>query len=142
MLAGQTERRDVPHEEGWFEFRTLSGRELDEAEAVLTRRTMDMVKGMDLTALRSNAAAQQTETRDSYDKDTLIKYGVTAWSLDVPCDDANKAMLDAQTRNWAAGVIVEMNVRPLANGSDSGANSLTENSHRNSPSLTASTSPE
>jgi len=140
MLAGRIERRDVPHAEGqWIEFRTLSGRELDEAEELQTQRAMRMVAGMDLSAIRSAADAQTAEQRDSYDKDALIKYGVAAWSLDDPCTEENKKMLDAQTRAWAVAVIVEMNVRPLASGSDSADFSSTENSHRSSASLTAST---
>lgn len=145
MLAGRTERRDVPHEPGqWIEFRTLSGRQLDEAEEAQTRRAVKLVEGIDMSAVRAAADNQRTEgqQRDSYDKDTLIKYGVVGWSLDEPCDEVHKLSLDAQTRDWAVSVILEMNVRPLAIDSDSGSNSSAENSHRSSPSLTASTSPE
>lgn len=139
MRAGQTEKRDLPHEEGWMEFRTLSGRELDDAEEVQTRRGLMMVDGINLTALRASAEAQQRDQRDSYDKTTLIKYGVVGCSECEPCSDEAKQALDAQTRNWAVSVILEMNVRPLAIDSDSEPNSSTANSHRSSESLTAST---
>lgn len=133
MRSGRTERRDVPHEDGaWIEFRTLSGRELDEAEEVLTRRTMEMVKGMDLAALRTSADAQQAQKTDSFDKDTLVTYGVIRCSECDPCDEVAKQQLDAQTRNWAVTVILEMNVRPMGELNGSADNSALTNSHRSS----------
>lgn len=139
MRAGRTERRDVPHEEGWVEFRTLSGRELDEAEETKTKRTMRLVEGMDLSAIRSAAQTETVEQKDSYDKDTLIRYGVIGCSECEPCENKD---FDSATREWAVSVILEMNVRPLASGSSSTGSSSTGNSHQNSTALTASTSLE
>lgn len=125
MLAGRTEWREVPHEPGQkIEFRTLSGRELDEAEQEQTKRQMTLAKGWDAETIKT-IRAQATDTtverasKDSYDKDTLIRYGIVAWSDDADCNEQNKALLDAATREWAIDVIVEMNVRPFrsANGS-------------------------
>lgn len=132
MLAGRTERRDVPHEDGqWLEFRTLSGRELDEAEQAQMRRGMEMMTGINLSAMgdratdliREAAGEVGQKMEDSYDKDLLIKYGVAAWSADDPCTDENKERLDAATRAWAVSVIVEMNTRPLASDNGSGPHS-------------------
>lgn len=116
MRAGRTERRDVPHEEGWVEFRTLSGRELDEAEQAQTKAQIAMAKNFDPETLQSIRAANTDVTRDpkdSYDKDTLIKYGVVGCSECDPCTPEAKEELDAATREWGVVVIVEMNVRPF-----------------------------
>jgi hypothetical protein len=143
MRAGRTERRDVPHEPGqWVEFRTLSGRELDEAEELQTKRAMRLVEGMDLSAIRSAATTQTPEQRDSYNKDTLVKYGVIGCSECEPCSDEDKLKFDGATRDWAASVVLEMNLRPLASGSASALSSSTESYHQNSPSLTGLSSQE
>lgn len=123
MLAGRTEERDVPHAPGHkFTFQTLSARQLDEAEQNQVRGAMRMMAGIDTSAMRQSLEGLQTQRNeaDSYDKDTLVRYGVVAWTLEEPCDEENKGKLDARTRNWAAQVVVEMNVRPLAsaNGTD------------------------
>lgn len=146
MLAGRTERRDVPHEAGaWIEFRTLSGRELDEAEHEVTKRQTALANNFTaetLQAIRAQADSVTRSPKDSYDKDTLIRYSISAWSLDEVCSDANKMRLDASTREWAIDVIVEMNVRPLALSSDSDSVSSGENSHRSSGALITSTPAE
>lgn len=143
MRSGRTERRDVPHEDGaWMEFVTLSGRQVDEAEEIQTRRGLKMVEGIDLSSLQAAADAQKKEEREAYDKSTLIKYGVVGCSECEPCTDEAKDTLDAQTRNWAVSVIKEMNIRPLASGKSSDDSSSTGNSHQNSASLTASSLPE
>jgi hypothetical protein len=143
----------VPHEDGaWMSFRILSARELDEAEHVKRQTAMDQQLEMAnkltperLQALKSPATEGTPSTdnvEDSYDKATLIKYGLHACAECDPCADDSKADLDPLTRDWAVKQILEMNVRPLAIGNDSERSSLTENSHRNSESLTASILPE
>lgn len=119
MLVGKTERRDIPHEVGqWFEFRQLSGVELDEAEQVQTKASLAMISGLDeaaLASLRAQAGtAREGPAPDKYDKATLLKYAVAGWSYGEPCTLANVAKLDALTRDWAVGVVLEMNTRPLA----------------------------
>ena len=129
MLAGRKETREVPHEPGaTIEFRTLSGRELDEAERVSKERSMALVKGFDQAALQAMQSANkdkatETDPKDKYDADTLILYGVVQWSIAEPCDAENKGNLDAQTREWCVSVIVEMNVRPKGEVNGSGKSS-------------------
>lgn len=124
MLAGRKEKRDVPHEEGaWIEFRTLSGRELDEAQQAASARGIELLSKIEpgaLQALQSNR--QEATAPPALDKDILIRYGVVAWSILEPCTDENKAMLDAQTREWCASVITEMNTRSEGEGSGSAGN--------------------
>jgi len=143
-LVGKTERRDVPHEAGeWIEFRRLSGRELDEAEETQTRRSLAMVKGLDVGAMDiMRQQAPPTAPSDpvaSYDKDILVRYAISGWSYGEECINENKERLDAMTRDWAAAVVVEMNVRPLGEGSGSGGNSASDESHLSLPALGGST---
>lgn len=134
MRAGEiSEPLTLPHEpEAWMTFRSLSGRELDEAEEALTRRTMEMVKGMDLAALRTTADAQKAEKTDSFDKDTLVRYGVFGCSECNPCTEESKTTLNAPTRNWAVSVILDANVRPAGESNGSGGKSDLGNSPPNS----------
>ena len=135
MLVGKTERRDIPHESGnWMEFRQLSGLELDEAEAAAMLKALALVKGLDagaMATLQAQAGAQEQE--QSHDKDTLVCHGIAAWSYPEPCDEENKRKLDAVTRDWAAAVILEMNVRSAGEGHGSGENSHKDGFPLNSP---------
>jgi len=144
-LVGKTERRDVPGEEGeWMEFRKLTGGELDQAQEVAMKKAIALVQGVDgaaIEAMRSGAAAA-AEEGDSYDADTLVEYGVVAWSYTEPCDAENKRRLEAATRDWAAGVIKEMNVRPPVSAAASNGSSPPDESVPNSASPTVSTQAE
>ena len=129
-LVGKTERRDIPGEDGeWMEFRKLTGGELDQAEEVQTQRSLAMVKGLDpaaMSAIRTDPGVPVVAVPDpaaAYDKDTLVQYGVMAWSYAEACDDEAKKRLEAATRDWAASVVVEMNVRPPVNASGSNGSS-------------------
>ena len=75
----------------------------------------------------------------AYDKDTLVQYGVMAWSYAEACDDEAKKRLEAATREWAASVVVEMNVRPPVSASGSNGSSQPDESAPNSVSPMDST---
>src|SRR3990172_3763398 len=146
---GRTGGRDTPGEPGeWIDFRKLTGGELDEAEAVQTHRSLSMVKGLDsaaMSAIRTDPGVPVVAVPDpasSYDKDTLVQYGVVAWSYSEPCDAEHKRLLEAATRDWAASAIVEMNVRPPGSASGSNGSSPPDESAPNSESLTGSTPAE
>jgi len=112
MLVGKTERHDVPGEPGeWFEFRYLSGAELDEAADAATKAALKVVSSVDLNVIQqlSGRDAGQRPPESQYDKAVLLKYGLVAWSYPEPCTDENKARLDAKTRDWAVRTIVAMN---------------------------------
>jgi hypothetical protein len=123
MLAGKTTSKAVPHApDEWVEFRTISAAELDEAEERQMQRSLSMVKGLDAEQMRaasSDERRREVRDEDKYDKETLVKYGVHAWSLEVECNEENKRLLDAQTREWMVGEIIAMNLRPFGSGSDS-----------------------
>ena len=148
-LVGRTERRDIPGEDGeWMEFRKLTGGELDQAEEVQTQRSLAMVKGLDsaaMSAIRSDPGVPVVAVPDpaaAYDKDTLVQYGVMAWSYAEACDDEAKKRLEAATREWAASVVVEMNVRPPVSASGSNGSSPPDESAPNSESPMDSTPAE
>lgn len=150
MLAGRTERRDVPHAPGeWIEFKTLSGLQMQRARDADTERStknyVGLIKGLDpatIQAIREQEQREQknkTEKAPDYDAEMLIKWGVNAWSEDIPCTDENKVLLDGQTLQWAFEQIVEMNTLPLASAE---SNSPGENSHSASAMPISSSSTE
>ena len=145
-LVGRIERRDIPGEPGeWMEFRKLTGGELDQAEEIQTQRSLALVKGLDsaaVSAIRTDPSVAVVAAPDpaaGYDKDTLVQYGVVAWSYAELCDAHGKQQLEAATRDWAASVVVEMNVRPPVSASGSNGSSPPDESAPNSESPTAST---
>ena len=148
-LVGKTERRDIPGEDGeWIDFRKLTGGELDQAEEVQTQRSLAMVKGLDpaaVSAIRTDPSVAVVAAPDpaaAYDKATLVQYGVVAWSYGEDCNERNKKRLEAATRDWAASVAVEMNIRPPGSASGSNGSSPPDESAPNSESLTDSTPAE
>ena len=147
MFKGdRTDEREVPHDLGnWFTFTNLSGPELDEADLQGTRRMSEQMKALPESVVaegmarrRETDGAQPTAEEEfaGYDKATLVKYGVTAWSgpaCERECTPETRAELDAKTMEWAARVVFEMNVRPLGEGSGSGDSSATGSSDSTSP---------
>lgn len=110
-LAGRVlGRKEVPGESGeWFEFSTISGKQIDEARTTSVKAALDLIKGGTMPTIdQQNAVAPNPE--DSYDKSTLVKYGVTAWSYTEPCTPENKDNLDNKTRDWAAHEVFTDNV--------------------------------
>jgi len=106
--------RDIPHEPGQrMTFRPLSGDELDEAERAATRHVVESVAGIDLSGIKrpDEEPSQEDRRHTQYDASIIVKYGVVAWSYEFECNNANKRLLDAHTRNWARDVILEMNTR-------------------------------
>jgi hypothetical protein len=123
MLAGRTEWRDIPFEVGSrFEFRTLSGRELDEAQEVATQKSLQSFKALGaelIAAIQQQQRETTAKAADSYDADTLIRYGLVGWSYDEPCNEEEKGRLDGRCRDWAAAQIIEMNTIPEGEGQGS-----------------------
>lgn len=121
-LVKTLEPQPVPHEMGHsFTFRTLSGSEIDEAKDAQMKTSLQMFNAIDvdLSKLGSADPNAQVDLMSQYDKDVLIRYGVVAWTYGEPCDAESKAKLDALTRDWAARVILEENVRPPVSGETS-----------------------
>jgi len=111
----------------------LTGDELDEADLRGTERAGKQIGVMpESLASQLMGMADRNEPADNeaegqrfrgFAPGTLVRYGVVAWSYEIDCTDENKAYLDARTRNWAARVIYDMNVRPLGEAESSGPSS-------------------
>ena len=131
-----------PHEPGvTFVFRPLSKRELREADEEDTRRKLsqqqlvraamsaeEWEQTMADARLRRIEHPTEADPRDSFEKDVLLKYGLVEWSgpgYEVACNETTKAALDSQTYDWAVGIILDMNVRPVVEASASGISSAT-----------------
>lgn len=116
LVGKETDTREIPGEPGQtMTFRLLSGSELEEAERKATRGVIEMMQGIDLSGVPAPRDVDEGERRrTAHDADTLVRYGVTAWTYPDPCDDEHKAKLVAKTRDWARDVVLEMNVRTEA----------------------------
>lgn len=130
LTGSITERRDVPHEEGnWFEFRQLSWTQLKEAreargKAALRslRDTMETVGGETFAAMQKAQAGQQTGDADAatqslddqYDRATLLRLGIHAWSYPEPLTEENIGRLDEATALWAMGCLLGIHVMSQA----------------------------
>lgn len=142
MLAGRTEKRDVPHEPGqWIEFKTLSGMQLQRAKEAQSKKDTEtatgFMKGMDGDTIlkmqeREERKAKAETPAEKYDPEMLITWGVNAWSSEMPCTDENKLLLDAVTFDWALAQILEINVRTPGEGNGSATSYAQTNSHGNS----------
>lgn len=111
-----TKREAIPHEpEYWMEFRPLSGRQLREASEVRTERVLRNVRAMggevyqalqnvDTDGVQQAAA----DPLNAYDRETLCRYGIVAWSYDERLRPQAIAELDDATEEWAARIIVEL----------------------------------
>jgi hypothetical protein len=134
---------------GEWEFRRLTGHQLDLAEEMATKKAIRLVAELPADAV---AAIQKEGTRDAlavkrrkaiettYDPELLIEYGLVSWPYPEPCDKANKLLLDAASRDWCAAVVVEMNVISEGEGPSSGGNSQGGEFPRSSPALSESMS--
>lgn len=126
----------VPHEpDAAFVFRKLAKKELREADEEDTRKKMAQQAAIkasmtaeeydaQVMAARARVATGEivSNPRDGYDKDVLLKYGIVSWSGpgyddEPPVDPASQ--LDDETYDWAANLILDMNVRPVGEESAS-----------------------
>ena len=111
---------DVPHEEGTtFTFRLLSGPELDQAQETEQKRQLRMLREMEpevIERIMNRAGKEKSKRTETYDKDTLIAFGLIAWTYPEDCTDDNKTRLDAQTRDWTAAEVIKMNTRSAGEG--------------------------
>ena len=93
-----TKRIDLEHEPGqWLDVRMPSLAILDRARVAQMRRTIEMMSGLDIAALKDLQSDNQTSNAPDYDWLTLLGACVTAWSYDEPVTPANVAELDGVT---------------------------------------------
>lgn len=139
----------VPGEEGAeFRMRPLSGGELDQCDEEGTRRVGKQLAAMSgadpemLKELMSDDVEEKRQQRRDdptfgLDLSAVVRYGLQEWrggSYDgVECSPEEKVTLDAQTRDWAAGLIASRSRRPAGEGQDSVPSSEAGESPQSSP---------
>lgn len=120
MLTSQfTERREIPHEtDQWMVFKLLSWKALDDARTARQIGALRSLSGVadvvrELQTARTNGevVAAESDPTNDYDRSSLLKAGIKAWSYDAPVTPENIADLDEATAEWAAKEIVHMHVR-------------------------------
>lgn len=144
------ELHPIPHEPGeTMTFRPLTGPEMEDCEAAVTRRALDKL-GDQIEAFSKIAedrkgekqlARPPTETEEletakgQIDAQTALPMAIVAWSYKwpeeaeaegphvageaIPVNPGNVADLDDRTWSWAHEVVVRMNKLPPPSGSDS-----------------------
>lgn len=111
-----------------FTVRRLSYRMLEEAEDAKRDKALGMMKSLDGITLPDSTPEQQAENErkarspeNKYDRATVLRHGITAWTYGEPCDEANKADLDDKTANWLFAVIIKQSTRSADEGEGSGS---------------------
>jgi hypothetical protein len=125
LVSKIVEKIDIPHEEGqWVEIRSLSFTAMEEANDNKQERDLMQVKRMggDVfeAIVRSSKKTETTSkdeeddpkkgvTLESYDKETLLRKAIVAWSYDGKPTVDRIRDLDARTANWLSREIYERN---------------------------------
>jgi hypothetical protein len=134
MLTSQiTKTIEHPDEEGvTFTLRKLSHHHLMMAVDGAGKRAADKLLSLGDSAkflpkptqedLDDDSAASENPEK-KYDRETVLRYGVTAWSYEAPCDDENKRDLDEATAAWLFGAIIAHSLRSADEGEASGSDS-------------------
>lgn len=119
LVSNTTVKRDIPHEPGeWMTFKLLSWRALEEARATRQTSALRSFQGVadvvrELQSARPAVDIPETEPdpTTSFDRATLLKRGIAAWSYDAPLTEASLDDLDEQTADWAVHEIVNLHTR-------------------------------
>lgn len=114
-VTGITKRLDVPNEPGqWIEIRMLSWLKLEEAKKARLATIAEQARtfsGIDLTTAAANASQEDLAAAQdrvaSYDRMTLLREGLMAWSY---TGDVDPADLDEPTAEWAARAILDLSL--------------------------------
>ena len=125
-----TEQIPIPHEDGqWMQFRRLSWLEMTDAAETAERRSVKKMTqfgseavGAIIASYEKTAAATADTDGDgaatpttakaptvaSYDRESLLENGITAWSYEEKPSPKTIKQLDAETARWAAEQIFEL----------------------------------
>ena len=127
-------REKIPHErDQWMEFKPLTWRRLEAAEAIRSKEAMDViasVPGDTFARIQESGSdngrreRRRQEPADQYDKGTVLEGGIVAWSYDAEVNEQNIGLLDAITADWAFRHIISQNVRSQSEGEVSGGDKL------------------
>lgn len=117
-----TRQVPVPHEDGQtFTFRLLGWKQIEQAKQARTSTQFENLRAMGVDLLQAfqglnrgevagaaAGAAAGADPFDIYDKATLLRLGITAWSYDTPVSEEAIDALDAVTATWAARQVLEL----------------------------------
>ena len=113
IVTNITKRVDMPHEDGWMEFKKLSWRQLELAAEIQTEDSLNRMKALGgdmLKALRGLAKEQEQESQ-KYDRAAILDCGILKWSYDEEVNKENIDLLDEETASWAYNEILSMHQR-------------------------------
>lgn len=114
-----TTRREIPHEPGeWMVFQLLSWRALQEARDTRQAAALKSISGVadvvrELQSARTSVEVQAAEVDPltEFDRGTLLRKGIKAWSYPPEPTQQTIDELDEQTAVWAAREILSLHTR-------------------------------
>ena len=115
MPLFETGKVELPNGE-WVEIRELSVGQLKAADKVGTEDAVSLMnllpeKMVDKWTEKQRELSMERVIRyEGYDPETLLRFGVTSWSFEEPCDDENKANLGDKKGEIVARAIFELSV--------------------------------
>lgn len=117
---------DHPDEPGVsFTLRKLSWAHCEEAAQVKLDKLFAMMKSLQGIELPNdpNVEAQAKDPLTKYDRATVLRHGITAWSYDTPLGTDSINDLDESTAAWLFSAIVVHSLRSADEGEASGSDS-------------------
>lgn len=147
MPLFDTKRIDL-FENEWAEIRELSVDELKEADTKGTEEVVKLMKIMPEKIVERQLEQQREVVMEriiryeGYDPGTLIRYGLTGWSFDEPCDTEHVAKLSARRGEIVARAVFELSVIPSGEVKGSSLSLVGGESEEDSSTPTTSTKQE
>lgn len=125
LVGGQVHRVEIPHEHGhWIEIRKLSWKQLGQArkKAAEDQREEAKAWGAEFIAALSKGNVDEERARrlleerrydeSNYDRESLLRLSLGAWSYDAPITEDMIGQLDEVTARWAAQTIINLTRPP------------------------------
>lgn len=116
LRRGIATRHEIPGEPGqWMELRQLGWAELDEARRARQSESFANIREMGKDTFKvmqevrrdvGGADDGPSDPLQTYDLGTLLKAGISAWSYEDEVSPMTIRLLDPDTAQWAARIIV------------------------------------
>lgn len=125
IVGSRLEDLEIPHEPNNFiKVRELSGLELDDAQAISSRKSLRSIMDIDPDMLKAlqdartdTEPAAVPDPKTAYDWEFVITHAIVDWHGPlydgIVCNTVNKLLLDKKTLEWIVGMIIDRNVVPL-----------------------------
>lgn len=120
LVSSICQKTTIPHEPTeHMVLRKLSWRQLEKAAEIRSEKSATRMKNLGgdvLTALNTANGADgaeemkkaQADPLNTYDRGTLLEFGIASWSYPTDCTKEAKENLDDETADWAAREIVKL----------------------------------